>query len=751
MCPPVEGSGPLSSYPFLTRQHPFGARVETTAGSSEGAEHLGGAEYTHCAGRCDAVRSLSRCNPVAIASASGSPMHIPDGYLSPQTCAVMYGAAVPFWIGGRARVRKVVKSRYVPLLALGAGVQLPGDDVQRADPRRHDRPRRRRRCSSRSLLGPWAAVIAVSIALLIQALFFGDGGVLAFGANAFNMAFVMPFVGYGVYRALAAQRVAHRRRGGASPPGVGGYVGLNAAALCAAIEFGVQPELFFNSANGTPALRAVPSRRRRSRRWLSRTSRRRRRRVRADRRRRRVPAARQPAAPADQPRRRRRDRRRARRRRRARLALGARDRARRDARARRRSACSRRAARSARTRPANLDLGKYHLRAVPSGLRAATAASGATRCSTATASSTTSTRRSGTSSSAVVGIAADRGALVVVRLHGSSALARPRPRRRHRTRAAMTARPRTRRLATPTGSLQPEVGLCPCGCIGKRRKGSFVEKTLGGASDVLRQAMFSEDVAAQPGLLQRLDPRVKLVGAARPARRRRVRAARSRCSLAHVRGHARARARVAALAVGSSSSGCGCSSRSSPASSCCPATLNFITPGHDRRAARHLVRPPGRAHRRGPDVGGPDRDARGHVDLARRAAHAHHAVDAAARRAARAAACPRMFILVLSAWPTATSSTCSTSVTDMYTARKARTVGDVGATSRSGRRFVAASAGALFGKAHALSEEVHMAMVAAGVHRRRPHARPRPAFARSTSAWSRCGVLVVRVLASLWS
>ena len=57
------------------------------------------------------------------------------------------------------------------------------------------------------LLGPWAAVIAVSVALAIQALFFGDGGVLAFGANAFNMAFVMPMVGYGVYWLLA-----HRAR-----------------------------------------------------------------------------------------------------------------------------------------------------------------------------------------------------------------------------------------------------------------------------------------------------------------------------------------------------------------------------------------------------------------------------------------------------------------------------------------------------------------------------------------------------------
>ena len=108
------------------------------------------------------------------------------------------------------------------------------------------------------LLGPWAAVIAVSIALLIQALFFGDGGVLAYGANAFNMAFVMPMVGYGVYRLLAARRVADSPRR-AVAAGVGGYVGLNVAALCAAIEFGVQPDAVPHRRRHA-AVRAVPPR-----------------------------------------------------------------------------------------------------------------------------------------------------------------------------------------------------------------------------------------------------------------------------------------------------------------------------------------------------------------------------------------------------------------------------------------------------------------------------------------------------------
>jgi len=176
-------------------------------------------------------------------------VHIPDGYLSPQTCAAFGAVMVPFWVTAGRRVRRVVKSRYVPLVAVGAAfsflmmmfnIPVPDGTTAHATGA----------ILVAVLLGPWAAAIAVSIALLIQALFFGDGGVLAFGANAFNMAVVMPFVGYGVYRLLSsgAPLTAARRVVAA---GVGAYVGINAGALCAAVEFGLQPELFVR-ADGTP-------------------------------------------------------------------------------------------------------------------------------------------------------------------------------------------------------------------------------------------------------------------------------------------------------------------------------------------------------------------------------------------------------------------------------------------------------------------------------------------------------------------
>jgi cobalt/nickel transport system permease protein len=178
-----------------------------------------------------------------------TPVHIPDGYLSPGTCAALGAGMVPVWTTAGRRVRRVVKRRYVPLMAVGAAfcflvmmfnVPVPDGTTAHAAGG----------VLVAVLLGPWAAVIAVSVALAIQALFFGDGGVLAFGANACNMAFLMPMVGYGVYRTASRNTslTAPRR---ALAAGIGAYVGLNVGALAAAVELGLQPTLA-SAADGTP-------------------------------------------------------------------------------------------------------------------------------------------------------------------------------------------------------------------------------------------------------------------------------------------------------------------------------------------------------------------------------------------------------------------------------------------------------------------------------------------------------------------
>jgi cobalt/nickel transport system permease protein len=92
------------------------------------------------------------------------------------------------------------------------------------------------------LLGPWAAVIALSVALIVQALLFGDGGITAIGANCFNMAFVLPFIGYYLYK-LIAGKTSVTSPWRAIAAGIASYVALNVAALITAIEFGIQPAL----------------------------------------------------------------------------------------------------------------------------------------------------------------------------------------------------------------------------------------------------------------------------------------------------------------------------------------------------------------------------------------------------------------------------------------------------------------------------------------------------------------------------
>ena len=174
-------------------------------------------------------------------------MHIPDGYLSPLTCATLYAAAAPFWYLASQRVKRLLNTKMVPLLSVFAAfsfvimmfnIPLPGGTSGHA----------LGVGIATIVLGPWGSMLALSAALLIQALLFGDGGITAFGANSFNMAIVGSLVANLVYRIVAGKAALTSKRRVAAAA-LAGYAAINAAALCAAIEFGLQP-LFFRDASG---------------------------------------------------------------------------------------------------------------------------------------------------------------------------------------------------------------------------------------------------------------------------------------------------------------------------------------------------------------------------------------------------------------------------------------------------------------------------------------------------------------------
>jgi cobalt/nickel transport system permease protein len=181
-------------------------------------------------------------------------MHIPDNYLGPATCAIMGAAVLPAWVLSARKVTRELSRERIPLLGIGAAfsflimmlnVPVPGGTTAHAVGG----------TLLAVLLGPWAACISISTALLIQALVFGDGGILSFGANCFNMAFVIPFFGYFIYK-IAKDRV-RSRRGEYIGLAIASYAGINLAALCAAIEFGLQP-LVARDAAGLPLYSPYP-------------------------------------------------------------------------------------------------------------------------------------------------------------------------------------------------------------------------------------------------------------------------------------------------------------------------------------------------------------------------------------------------------------------------------------------------------------------------------------------------------------
>ncbi|MFN8498102.1 MAG: cobalt transporter CbiM [Anaerolineae bacterium] len=186
---------------------------------------------------------------------SGQPMHIPDGYLGPWFAIALWIVTIAILGVSAARFRRRLNQRMVPLVALLAAfsfvimmfnVPLIGGTTGHAVGA----------TIAAIILGPEGATIAVAIALVVQALFFGDGGIVAYGANVLLMGIVMPWAAWIVYRAIAGNAaVTSGRRLVAGA--VAGWAALSLAAGLAGVFFGMQP-ILFHTADGTPLYAPFP-------------------------------------------------------------------------------------------------------------------------------------------------------------------------------------------------------------------------------------------------------------------------------------------------------------------------------------------------------------------------------------------------------------------------------------------------------------------------------------------------------------
>jgi cobalt/nickel transport system permease protein len=142
-------------------------------------------------------------------------MHIPDGFVSP--VVAIAGAAVA--VAGLAvcvrRAGRVATERQLPLAGLAAAAFL-----------------------AVTLLGPWLGPVVITVVTVVQAAFFGDGGLSALGLNVVNLALVPAAVGYPVL--LGLRRLLPRGSMGlAVAAGVAAAISVLAAAVLFTAEYAV--------------------------------------------------------------------------------------------------------------------------------------------------------------------------------------------------------------------------------------------------------------------------------------------------------------------------------------------------------------------------------------------------------------------------------------------------------------------------------------------------------------------------------
>lgn len=170
-------------------------------------------------------------------------MHIPDGFIAPQTYVPAYGFAGVLWAVGLRRLRRTLDPAAVPRLAVATAVAfalmmvtfpLPGGSTAHVSGVG----------MVAVLFGVWNSFLALSLVYMMQAFMLGDGGVTALPVNALAMGLAGSVAAVLTYRLL-------RRLPRLAGVFAAGWMGTVVPAVLVALVLGWQPHLA-HDATGDP-------------------------------------------------------------------------------------------------------------------------------------------------------------------------------------------------------------------------------------------------------------------------------------------------------------------------------------------------------------------------------------------------------------------------------------------------------------------------------------------------------------------
>lgn len=161
-------------------------------------------------------------------------MHVPDGFIDAPISALAFVLGLGILAVALVKARTELDDRTAPLAGLTAvfifAAQMLNFPVA-AGTSGHLLGG----ALAAILVGPWVAMLVVTVVLTVQALLFADGGLTALGINILNMAVVTAVVGWLVFR--VGVRFVQTPRGAAMIAGVAAFLSVPAAAMAFTLEY----------------------------------------------------------------------------------------------------------------------------------------------------------------------------------------------------------------------------------------------------------------------------------------------------------------------------------------------------------------------------------------------------------------------------------------------------------------------------------------------------------------------------------
>jgi cobalt/nickel transport system permease protein len=181
--------------------------------------------------------------------ASIQPMHIPDGFLSVAVSIALWLLSMVAIAVSLRRVNQDLDERKIPLMGVLAAAIFAGQMLNFAVTGGTSGHLMGAAIAT-ILLGPWAATLIMTAVVGIQALIFQDGGILALGANLFNMGVIGVWVAFFTYRTV--MRLARGQKWGVFVGGfLAGWLSIFVSSLAVALQLALS--------GASPANLAIPA------------------------------------------------------------------------------------------------------------------------------------------------------------------------------------------------------------------------------------------------------------------------------------------------------------------------------------------------------------------------------------------------------------------------------------------------------------------------------------------------------------